>query len=255
MKPRRSVMIGLIAGLIMVFAVTAITAGPSPRSEAQIKREVEQQLSSGRELRRALRDVDMSVQGSEVTLSGTVPHLWAKEQAIDRTLQVEGVETVASELIIENAESDVALAEEVGKAIQDYEYYTVFDFIDGSINNGVVMLTGYVTPTRDKKGDIGRRVARVQGVQELQNDIQILSPSSTDDVLRRTIAYQVFTHGFFERFASMTNPPFHIIVNNSVVTLVGVVQSEADKRVLEAIARHAMGVLRVESYLETRTGR
>ena len=50
-----------------------------------------------------------------MTLSGTVPNLWAKQEAIGRALQVEGVATVASELIITSAESDETLAQDVGR--------------------------------------------------------------------------------------------------------------------------------------------
>ena len=78
--------------------------------------------------------------------------------------------------------------------------------------------------------------------------------------LRRAIADQVFTHRFFERLASerlasMPNPPFHIIVHNSVVSLVGVVQSQIERIEMERIAGQTQGVLRVENRLVTRTGR
>ncbi len=131
----------------------------------------------------------------------------------------------------------------------------MFDYIDGSITNGVVTLIGHVTSRPDKKGDIGERVARVRGVQQLENQIQVLTPSTEDDRLRRAIADQVFSRTAFERFASMRIPPFHIIVNRSVVTLVGVVQSEIEKFELQNIAQHMRGVLRVENNLTTRTGR
>ena len=184
-----------------------------------------------------------------------MPNLWAKQEAIGRALQVEGVATVASELIITSAESDETLVQDVVKAIQDYVHYTVFDYIDGSINNGVVTLFGYVTSPPDKKGDIGERVARVRGVQQLENQIQVLAPSREDESLRRAIAAQVFRHDLFRRFARMPNPPFHIIVNRSVVALVGVVQSEIEKLELQSIVQHTRGILRVENHLTTRTGR
>ena len=257
MEPRRATIVGLVAALfpVLVIAAAGVQARTPAQSErqSQITREVERRLTDGRELRRALRDVDVSVQGSEVTLRGTVPNLWAKQEAIGRALQVEDVVTVASELIITSAESNETLAQDVMKAIENYPYYTVFDYIGGSITDGVVTLIGYVTPTPDKKGDIGERVARVRGVQQLENQIEILSPSSEDDRLRRAIAAQVFRHALFQRF--IRNPPFHIIVNRGVVTLVGVVQSGADKVVMQSIAQGTQGILRVENHLTTRTGR
>ena len=257
MELRRATVVGLVAALfpVLVLAAAGVQARTPAQPERQITREVERRLSAGGELGRALRDVDVSVQGSEVTLSGTVPNLWAKQEAIGRALEVEGVVTVASELIIASTESDETLAQDVGKAVRDYPYYTVFDYIDGNITNGVVTLIGYVTSPPDKKGDIGERVARVRGVQQLENQIQVITPSSEDDNLRRAIAAEVFSHESFQRFASMPNPPFHIIVNRSVVTLVGVVQSEIEKLEMQSIVQHTRGILRLENYLTTRTGR
>ena len=72
------------------------------------------------------------------------------------------------------------------------------------------------------------------------NDLEILSSSRGDQALRRAIAYQVYTHRFFECLVSMPNPPchmFHIIVNNSSVSMVGIVQSQIEKIRMETIAR------------------
>ena len=255
MELRRATVVGLVAALFPILAAAGLQARTPAQSERPITREVERRLTDGGELGRALRDVDVSVQGSEVTFRGTVPNLWAKQEAIGRALQVEGVMTVASELIIPSAESDETLVQDVVKAIRDYAYYTVFDYIDGSITNGVVTLIGYVTPTPDKKDDIGERVARVRGVQQLENQIQVLSPSREDEILRRAIAARVFRDELFQRFANRPNPPFHIIVNRSVVTLVGEVQSEIEKLEMQSIVQHTRGILRVENHLTTRTGR
>ena len=142
----------------------------------------------------------------------------------------------------------------MARAIERYPYYTVFDFVGGTIDDGVVTLDGYVTATPDKNDDIVRRLMQVRGVQAIHDGIQVLSPSRGDHALRLMIARRVFRNANFQRFSSMPTPPFHIIVHNSVVTLVGVVQSEIDRRELERIARQTPGVLRVNSRLRTRTG-
>ncbi len=242
--------LSLSLGLMALLA--ADTTDARALSDDQIQSQIERRLSQNE----ALLHVTVSVQENVVSLSGRVPSLWAKEAAIEEARDVSPLRGVVTDaLTIDSAESDTVLAQDVVEAIRDYEYYTVFDFVDGSINDGVVTLTGQVTATPDKKGNIGQRVARVRGVQELQNDLEILSPSRGDQALRRAIAYQVFTHSSFERFASMPNPPFHIIVNNSSVSLVGVVQSQIEKIEMETIARQTQGVLRVENRLVTRTGR
>ena len=240
----------LSVGLMALLALSPTNA--RALSDDQIQSQIERRLSQND----ALLHVTVSVQENVVSLSGSVPSLWAKAAAIEEAREASPLRGVVTDaLTVDSAESDTGLAQDVGEAIRNYEYYTVFDFVDGSVNHGVVTLRGQVTATPDKKGDIGRRVARVRGVQDLQNDLEILSSSRGDQALRRAIAYQVFTHRFFERLASMPNPPFHIIVNNSVVSLIGVVQSQIEKIKMESIARATQGVLRVENRLVTRTGR
>ncbi len=103
-----------------------------------------------------------------MSLSGSVPSLWAKDAAIEETRESSALHGVVTDALkIESAESDTVLEQDVVDAIRDYEYYTVFDFVHWSIHNGVVTLIGRVTATPDKKGDIGRRVARVRPLAPL----------------------------------------------------------------------------------------
>ncbi len=51
----------------------------------------------------------------------------------------------------------------------------------------------------------------------------------------------------------MRNPPFHIIVNNSIVTLIGYVQGEVERIELQRIVAQTPGVLRVENQLQARS--
>ena len=61
--------------------------------------------------------------------------------------------------------------------------------------------------------------------------------------MRQAIEHKVVTHRFFEPFAATANPPYHIIVHDSVVSLVGVVQSRIERIKMESIARQTPGVL------------
>ena len=191
---------------------------------------------------RDLRQIEVSVQGNVVTLTGSVQTFWSKDQAIKRTLAIEGVATVVSELEIPVAEDDNDVAQDVARAIQRYPHYTVWDHIEGSVNEGVVLLSGSVAPDQDKARDIFERVAKVNGVQDLQSDIRTLSPSRRDQELRQAIGYRVFSSEHFERFASMPNPPFHIIVDNSTVTLVGYVQSAIELHEIQRIVAQTQGI-------------
>ncbi len=233
--------------LLVVCAFGASLIPAAAQTSTGIERDVREELRGERDLRR----LDVTVTGTEVTLTGQLETFWSKSEAIRRTLEVDGVETVISEIEIPPAESDQKLAEEVSKAMQRYAYYTVFDYLDGRINGGVVTLMGKVTPERDKAGELFERVAKIPGVQDVQNQIETLTPSSGDDNLRRVIARAIFRSTHFQRFRSQPNPPFHIVVENSVVTLIGYVQGEIERREMEQIVRHTSGILRVVNLLQT----
>ena len=235
--------LAVAAGLVL--AAGAAAAAQSPDALA---RAVEDALDD----ERALRRLEVSVAGTEVTLSGSLRNFWEKSEALRIALDVEGVETVASEIEIPEPEDDQELANEVGRQITRYPFYTMWDVIDGRVDNGVVRLRGLVTPIRDKAGELFERIAKIPGVQDIQMDIRPLSPSSGDARIRSIITRQLARNTHFERFARMRNPPFHIIVNNSLATLIGYVQGEIERMELQRIVAQTPGVLRVDNQLQTR---
>ena len=240
----------LVAVLVVAFGHPSIAAVPQAASqgaEAAVVAAVKRALSGNQDLRR----LTVSLSGSEVTLSGRLPTLWLKQDAIKRTLKVEGVATVVSEIELPRAESDLGLAYRIGPAIDRYPYYTIFDYIDAVIRNGVVTLTGSVTPDMNKADDIAEEVARVRGVQEIRNEIVTLPPSLGDDRIRAALYTRIFDNISFAGFEIGRVPPFRLVVHNGVVTLYGTVQGEIEYRELESIARFTGGVLRVTNNLRT----
>ncbi len=199
---------------------------------------------------RGLRRLEIAVNGSEVTLTGRLDSFWLKSEAIRRALEVDGVETVVSEITLPDG-SDESIIDGVSRAVLNYPYYTVFDYLDGRVENGVVTLIGRVTSERDKRDEVFERVAKVRGVQDVRNEIIQMSPSTADNRLRNALAAQIFNNIHFQRFASYKNPPFRILVDRSVVILVGYVQGEIERREMENIARQTFGVLRVHNQLQT----
>jgi osmotically-inducible protein OsmY len=123
--------------------------------------------------------------------------------------------------------------------------------VDAIIKNGVVTLTGSVTGERNKAEEIAEEVARVRGVQDIVNQIIVAPPSQGDDRIRDALYTRVFSNMHFDRFESVKNPPFRMVVHNGVVTLYGFVQGELERRELESLARFTAGVLRVENRLRT----
>ena len=232
----------LLAPSLLPTAAAPAAAQPSERFEREVRDELRRE--------RGLRRLDVTTNGGEVTLTGGLDTFWLKSEAIRRALEVDGVETVVTEITLPEA-SDRGIVDDVSRAVMNYPYYTVFDHIDGRIANGVVTLVGRVTSERDKRAEVFERVAKVRGVQDVQNQIVQMPTSSGDSRLRTSLARQVFNNIHFQRFASYRNPPFRIIVERSVVTLVGYVPGEIERREMENIARQTFGVLRVHNQLQT----
>ena len=233
-----------LVGVMVWLTVTPV--GAEQNASNKIQQEVEHALR-GDDYER----VTVSVIGSEVTLSGRVSHLLAKNDAIRRALEIDGIETVASELQLPEEEEDTELAQEVGKAISRYPHFTIWDYVDGRINQGVVTLHGSVTPLRDKKRELYETIAKIRGVQDYVDEIEVQSSSSGDERLRRNIGRNLAMNQHFERTMSMRNPPYHIIVNRSSVALVGYVQTQIEYREMERIVRMTQGVLKVDNQLQT----
>ncbi len=107
MKSQHIRTFGLIVGLVAMLGMASIAAA-APLSDLQISRQIENRLSKDA----ALEHVTVSVQEFVVSLSGTVPSLWAKTQAIAEAFKLEDVTTVVSALDIESAKSDRAIVEQ-----------------------------------------------------------------------------------------------------------------------------------------------
>jgi osmotically-inducible protein OsmY len=226
--------------LVMLLLGVADCVGAAA-SDAELTRNIQRQLSS---LDYGSRRPVVAVADGVVTISGTVTSLWLKEETINHALKVPGISSLVADLIIARAESDQVLAVAVADRIQHYARLSVFDDIQGSVRNGTVRLSGAIT--EDKKlADIVERVAKVKGVQAIDNKVIVLPASSSDDGLRVAIADAIYGLAEFERY-SMANPPIHVIVNNGHVTLIGVVRSELERRKAHEAARFVFGVLALD---------
>jgi hypothetical protein len=87
-----------------------------------------------------------------------------------------------------------------------------------------------------KRNDIERRVAEINGVRQVRNQIEVLPVSQFDDDLRLGISRAIYGNSNFWNYASMVNPPIHIIVERGHVTLEGVVNSNVDRALARSLA-------------------
>lgn len=144
---------------------------------------------------------------------------------------------------------DFQLLQDVSRQVTRYVNFTVFDSVQASVNAGVVTLTGKVTMPY-KIDDLTRRVSRVDGVHSVVNQVEVLPTSRYDDELRLRIARAIYGNPTFWHYASMPNPPIHIVVDRGRVTLEGVVNSEVERMLARSLAI-GFGELSVDSRLKT----
>jgi osmotically-inducible protein OsmY len=233
---------GFGAAAVVLAASVAMAAAPA---DSQIKGEVQRQLAK---VDASASRLTVDVRDGVVMLSGGVATLWVKQEAVKRALKVDGVRSLMADVTIAKAENDTTLLRQVGDAIRHYDLYTVYDNIEGRVRNGAVRLEGAVTEPK-KSSDIFERVAKVRGVQAIDNGIVVLPASQSDDRLRVTIATAIYRDEAFLNY-SMVDPPVHVIVNNGHVTLVGFVRSQIERIKAESIARMMNGVLAVENKVQ-----
>jgi osmotically-inducible protein OsmY len=144
---------------------------------------------------------------------------------------------------------DLQVLNDISSAVNRYSQFTVFDDVNASVNDGIVTLTGKVTMPY-KRDDIAKRVAKIDGVRQVQDGITVLPVSTFDDALRARVARSIYGNSNFWNYAAMANPPIHIIVENSRVTLTGVVQSNVDRMLARSLATQ-FGALSVTNDLKT----
>jgi hyperosmotically inducible protein len=144
---------------------------------------------------------------------------------------------------------DFQVFKDVANSVERYTQFTIFDDVSASVTDGVVTLTGKVTMPY-KRNDIEKRVAKINGVRSVRDEITVLPVSQFDDELRYRIAGSIYNHSNFWNYAIMANPPIHIVVEHGRVTLTGVVQNNVDRMLARSLATQ-FGAFSVTNALKT----
>ncbi len=127
-------------------------------------------------------------------------------------------------------------------------YYGVFDNLEYRVVGYRVELYGQVV-NPVLKSDAEHVVQRVEGVEGVDNHIQVLPVSTFDDRIRFAEYRAIYRHPVMTKYAIQPVPPIHIIVNHGNVTLVGVVDSKMDKQVANLQANSVPNVFSVTNKL------
>jgi hyperosmotically inducible protein len=155
---------------------------------------------------------------------------------------------IAASAADHDAAETALLSNKVRKELVTLPFYSVFDNFTYQIDGDKVILSGEVTrPTLKTSAE--RVVARIEGVKQVENNIEVLPLSSFDNRIRRGVLYAVYGHPVLNRYALQSTGPIHLIVNNGHVTLEGVVSREMEKNVAFIQANSVPGVFSVTNNL------
>ncbi|HEY1526176.1 MAG TPA: BON domain-containing protein [Candidatus Angelobacter sp.] len=141
------------------------------------------------------------------------------------------------------------LSGEVRHELNMIPQFTVFDNLAYRVDGSTVTLFGQV---RDAivKDSAAQRVKHLEGVERVNDQIEILPASFNDDRIRGQVARAVFNDSRLFSYAIQPVPPIHIIVKNGRVNLEGMVRTQAEKDDAFIRANGVPGVFSVQNNLQ-----
>lgn len=148
-----------------------------------------------------------------------------------------------------SAKSQERITKDVRHQLLMLPYLGVFDNIAFKVDGFTVTLLGQVARP-SLKSDAENVTKRVEGVEKVDNQIEVLPTSSMDDGLRRRLYRAIYKYPALQKYSLGVQKPIRIIVKNGNVTLVGVVDNEADKNIAGIRANGVPNVFSVTNNLQ-----
>ena len=160
------------------------------------------------------------------------------------------------------------------RAIYDLRNYTAFDWISARYLKGRLTLDGYVR-TRQLKQQVEAVARKTPGIEEVDNQLELLPTHSSDDEIRVNAYLAIFGSSALERYGPGSQlsgaaiselrdtarfglegtdvgrgrHAIHIIVSGARVLLRGEVRTASDRKIAEGTIRTLAGVLGVTNEL------
>ena len=133
-------------------------------------------------------------------------------------------------------------------------YVNAFDYLTFTVDaNNSVTLSGEVTNSV-VKSDAGKVVKRIEGVERVNNQIQVLPVSPMDDGLRVRLFRTIYGYPTLQKYGLGVNKSIRIIVDRGHVTLMGVVDNEMDRNIAGMRANGVPGIFSVDNQLRVVKG-
>ena len=148
-----------------------------------------------------------------------------------------------------SAKSQDRITREVRHELLMLPYFGVFDYIAFKVEGSTVTLLGQVVRP-SLKSDAENALKRIEGVEKVDNQIEVLPPSPMDDGLRIRLYREIYGYPALEKYALGVQKPIRIIVKNGRVALEGVVDNEADKNLAGMRANSVPGIFQVTNNLQ-----
>ena len=141
------------------------------------------------------------------------------------------------------------IAREVRHEILMLPHYGVFDDIAFKVDGYTVTLLGQVA-WPSLRSDAENAVKHIEGVEKVNNQIEVLPNSPMDDRLRRRLYRAIYGYPALEKYALGVQKPIRILVKNGHVTLEGFVDNEGDKNFAFMRANGVPGIFSVDNNLQ-----
>jgi hyperosmotically inducible protein len=141
------------------------------------------------------------------------------------------------------------ITKEVRHELLMLPYFGVFDYIAFKVNGYEVTLLGEVVRPVTKS-DAEGAVKQIEGVEKVNNQIEVLPPSPMDDQLRLRLFRAIYGDPALQKYDLGVQKPIRIVVKNGRVTLEGVVDSESDKNLAGIRANGVSGTFSVTNNLQ-----
>lgn len=218
-------------------------------------------------------DVNVDTVDGHVTLHGTVASQQEKAKAEQAARGIEGVTEVRNMLVVVAPSrqdaveaSDAQIKDKVEAALKDDRSLADSDIDVASVNKGVVVLSGTAASLTDHLNAVAD-ARRVSGVKQVASEIKSPDKLSDNEIWRdtkgaaenaattttETMSDMWITSAAKVRLIANDQTPanqINVDTSNGVVTLFGIVPSEASKRSAEADVAKVSGVKKVRNELQ-----
>jgi len=213
------------------------------KADADIRRDMESELKWDPSVDD--KRIGVAVSNGVVTLTGDVPHYFARWAAEQTAKRVKGVRAIANDIQIKipasGTRSDTEIAEAVANALRWNVSLSGTEIKPPVVKDGWVSLSGLVDWGYQRIA-AESAVRNLMGVKGVSNDISVKPSIKASDVKQKI-------EDAFKRHAVLDAKDIQVIVHNASVSLNGHVHTWQEREDATLAAWAAPGVNTVENHL------